>query len=358
MQPSSLPRISQSDDAGADILGTETIQELSSPRPAHRPWYRHPVFIGAAILVVIVGAFVTIRAVRHANSTHYQTTAVTKGTLTLTVSASGNVSAPEYDVSPTIQGTISSLAVTVGQVVQSGDTLATLSYVDAHGVSQTETLTAPNAGTVVAINGVVNGKPTQSAFIVVDDLTATSLVLAVNEADIAGVVTGQAVTFTTTAYASLTTSFKGTVAQISADGQNANNVITYPVTVSIDGTSLQGATLFPQMTVNASIITAQRDQALLIPASAPAFAQSEANTQGVSASVVNTALRQAQSLLAQVQKSDAQATQDDLTAGYVLEVQGNRKEQLKVVPVVLGLSDGTNTQVLAGLSAGADVVTG
>jgi HlyD family secretion protein len=355
MQRSTPPFSNTPDNISLDILGGDTSQNLPTPQRAHRPFYRHPAFIIIAVLVVLIAALLGIRAVRRSKSTSYQTVSVTKGTLTLSVSASGNVEAPEYDVSPTTQGTITAIDVTIGQQVKSGDTLATLSYTDARGNSQTETLTAPNAGTVVTINGVVNGKPTQSAFIVIDDLTATSLTLNVNEADIAGVMQGQAVTFTATAYTNLVAPFKGTVEYISADGQNNNNVITYPVTVAIDHASLQGASLFPQMTVNASIITAERDQALLVPVSAVSFAQSEADAHVVSATDVTNALHQAQSMLSQVQKTDSQAAHDDLTASYVLELQG---KQLVVVPVVLGLSDGTNTQVLAGLSEGTAVVTG
>ena len=351
------PSNSASTTTSTDILG-DTMPSNQPPGaklPKRRPFYLHPAFIVVVTVLVLLAALIGIRVIRRSRATTYQTSTVTRGTLTLSVSASGNVTAPEYDVSAITQGTIIAIDVSIGQQVSSGATLATLSYTDAHGISQTQTLTAPNSGTVVAINGVVNGTPSQNPFIVIDNLAATSLSLAVNEADIAGVSVGQAVTFTAPAYANLTAPFKGTVQTISADGQNANNVITYPVTVSVNRGSLQGANLWPQMTVNASIITAQRANVLLLPDSAPSYAQIEASSGAVSAASVTSALHQANTLLTQVQQTDKQATSDDLVASYVLELQGR---QLVAVPVVLGLSDGTNTEVLAGLTQGAAVVTG
>jgi hypothetical protein len=360
MQPSNPPSSRPSAHIGSDILGDtappdQQGRSTSPSRQRRQPFYLNPAFIIVVVVLVILAALIGIRVVRRARAAQHQTAAVTRGTLTLSVSASGNVTAPEYNVSAVAQGTITAIDVTVGQQVSSGATLATLSYTDTRGISQTETLTAPSAGSVVAINGVVNGTPTQNSFIVIDNLAATSLTLAVNEADIAGVSVGQAVTFTAPAYANLSAPFAGTVRTISPGGQNSNNVITYPVTVAIDHASLQGANLWPQMTVNAFIITAERENVLLIPDSAPSYAQSEANSLAVSSADVNAALRQAETLLTQARQTDLQSASDDLTASYVLELHGR---QLVVVPVVLGLSDGTNTEVVSGLTQGEAVVTG
>ena len=356
MQNSTPPTANPSGDVSVDILGEGAPSEQPSPvAPVRRPFYQHPAFIIAVVIVVILAALVGLRAIRRSRSIRYQTASVARGTLTLSVSASGNVAAPEYGVSPSPTGTITAINVSIGQLVASGATLATVSYTDARGNSQTETLSAPSAGTVVAINGAVNGAPTGNPFIKIDNLSATYLTLAVNEADIASVSVGQAVNFTAPAYANLSAPFTGTVATISADGQSSSNVITYPVTVTINRSHLQSADLFPQMTINASIVTAERTNALLIPDSATSFAQTEASAGVVSSAAVNSTLQQAGSLLTQVQQSDNQAASDDLAPGYVLELKAR---QLVLVPVVLGLSDGTNTEVLAGLSQSTAIVTG
>jgi len=337
-----------------DILGDDT-PATPPNQPAGRPWYKRPgPLIGLALVVLLLLLIATpflLRALR-GGPRRFTSAAVQTGTLALTVGASGNVIAPEYDVSFTHQGTIGSISVAVGQTVSSGATLATLNYTDARGNSQTETITAPHSGTVVAVNGVVDGRPA-ATFIVIDDLTGEYLSLGVNEADIASVATGQSVTFTVSAYPNAQP-FKGTVSVVSADGQNSNNVITYPVTVSIDANSLNGAKLLPQMSVNASIITAQRTNVVLVPVSAVSFAHTEASNGVVRSSNANNALSQAQTLLNQVKQSDKTASSDNLIASYVLEGSGR---SLTIVPVVLGLSDGTNYEVLAGLNAGDSVLT-
>ena len=176
MQPSNPPSSAPPANVGSDILGdTLSDQPGQSTSPQHqRPFYLHPAFIIVVVVLVILAALIGIRVIRRSRATHYQTADVTRGTLTLSVSATGNVTAPEYDVSVVAQGTITAIDVTIGQQVTSGATLATLSYTDTHGNSQTETLTAPSAGTVVAINGVVNGTPRQNPFIVIDNLAETS----------------------------------------------------------------------------------------------------------------------------------------------------------------------------------------
>lgn len=332
--------------------------------PNARPWYRRrgPI-VGlsvALVIILLIGTVAALRALRGPRVTH-QTQTLALGTISLTVGASGAVLAPTYNASFTHQGTIASINVSVGQQVSSGATLATLNYTQTNGLTQTETITASHSGTVVAINGTVGGAPSSSAaspFIQIDDLTALYLQLNVNESDIASVVKGQSVQFTVSAYPNLNP-FSGVVSLINPAGQNASNVVSYPVTVAITNSSLQGATLLPQMSANATIIVTQRTHALLVPAAAISYAHSEASAgaRGVSASAVSTAMSQAQQMVAAVKKAGGTAASDNPTANYVLELSGTgRAAQLTVVPVVLGLTDGTNYEVLSGLSQGATVV--
>jgi len=360
------PHSAQPLDADLDILGDDDDNQAQLPAPQRRPWYTRPaplISLGViVVLILIIATPFALRAIRGPRVRH-QTQTLAQGTLTLAVGASGNVLAPVYDATFQHQGTIASINVSVGQQVNSGDTLATLNYTLSNGTTGTETITAPHSGTVVAINGVVGGAPSSAAaapFIQIDDLTATYLQLNVNESDIASVAKGQVVQFTVSAYPNLNP-FIGTVSLITPAGQNTSNVVSYPVTVAITTSSLQGANLLPEMSANATIILTQRTHALLIPASAISYAHSEASSGAVSSSAVSTALAQANQMVSAIKKAGGTPASDNPTANYALELTtggGFRgmRSQLTVVPVVLGLTDGTNYEVLGGLNAGDAVV--
>jgi multidrug efflux pump subunit AcrA (membrane-fusion protein) len=233
------------------------------------------------------------------------------------------------------------------------------------------TLTAPHAGTVAVINGAVGGTPGAggaaassgatgasggNVFIEIADLSSLQVVAAVNEADIGGVTSGEAAQFTVSAYGNRT--FRGTVDAVSPIGQTASNVVTYPVTIDVDAQSLQGANLLPGMTATVTITTAQRFNVLLIPGSAVTFARNAANPNlngFLTRSQVLSAINQARQLLTQLQNGGTDVSNDNPTPAYVLE---RAKGRWVVKPVVLGLTDGTSYEVLAGLTVGERVVVG
>jgi len=178
----------------------------------------------------------------------------------------------------------------------------------------------------------------------------------VNEADISDLQANQAATFTVSAYGSR--AFRATVGYISPIGTSSSNVVTYPVTMNVDMTSLNGAHLLTGMTATISITTAERQNVLLLPTAAITFARAAATTTSggfVSRTQVRDALVQSRQLLLGLQQQNAQLAADSPTLAYVLQRSGS---QWVVKPVVLGLSNGTAYEVLAGLSAGDSVVTG
>lgn len=327
---------------------------LANPTPSARPWYRRPApLIGLGVIILLVLLIATpfiLRRLRGA-PVRYETQTIATGAMNVTVGASGSVSAPTYDVGFTHQGTIASLSVSVGQKVNSGDTLATLNYTLANGASGTETITAPHGGTVAAVNGVVDGKPGQVAVEIVD-LSNLSLTLNVSESDIASVAKGQGVQFTVSAYPSLQP-FTGTITSISPVGQNSSNVVTFPVTASINNSSLQGATLYDGLSATGTIITSQRSNVTLVSVAAITFAHNEASNGVISASDANAATSQAQATLASLERANSKLANDAPVATYVLELSGRT---LVVKPVVLGLTDGNNYEVLSGLNPGDSVV--
>src|SRR5215469_5226753 len=271
-----------------------------------RPWWRRPkgtaVIAGGVILALLVGSFAFIHSRR--TPITYQYAPVTSGGLVTTVSATGPIQSPLYDVNFSGTGTIAQIDVKLGQQVKVGQVLAKLTatslqdalnqaeiqadnayiseqqalancnaeaekgnepfdcvqsaenqYALALQALQTaednladETLKAPHAGTIVAINGVVGGSPgtsdTTSAsssgsgsssgggtFIEIADLSSLQVVADVNEADIGSVAVNQPVTFTVSAYSNRI--FRGTITTISPIGESSSNVVTLPVTVTV-----------------------------------------------------------------------------------------------------------------------------
>jgi multidrug efflux pump subunit AcrA (membrane-fusion protein) len=390
------------------------------------------------LLALLVGSFALIRS--QPRGITYQYATVATGNLVTTVSSTGSVQAALYDVSFSGSGTIAEIDVKAGQQVKTGQVLAKLdstSLRDAVNQAQlqadqaydteqqalakcsteganappdcvdlaenqyaaalqslqtaennlaNDTLKAPHAGTITAINGVVGGPPGTSnttsstssssssssggTFIQIADLTSLQVLATVNEADIGSLAVNQPVTFTVSAYS--TRVFRGVVSYISPIGQSSSSVVTYPVTIDVSstptttgaagsGSTSSGAAgsdiLLPGMTASVTIITAQRSGVLLLPASALAFARTAAASTGgiLSRTQAVTALTQARQMLNTLISSNPTAEQDKPSATLVVE-QTNGKWVAK--PVILGLSNGTDYEVLAGLRSGEQVAIG
>jgi multidrug efflux pump subunit AcrA (membrane-fusion protein) len=109
------------------------------------------------------------------------------------------------------------------------------------------------------------------------------------------------------------------------------------------------------MTANVSITTAQRAGVLLIPAAAVTYARGQLAAGTITRAEITSALTQGRTLLTTAQSSDPTAAQDQLTLSFVLE---RAKNSFVIVPVVLGLTDGSSDVVVAGLNDGDSIVVG
>ena len=364
--------------------------EVALPKPAKRGKGRRLIAISVLLVLVIAAGVVFYVFRSNSATTTYQNIPVTQGNLVITASATGSVQANTYDADFSSSGTLAAIYVHVGQQVHAGQKLAQLNTTalqDALKVAQAQlqqtedfgtwdaiqiaqaqvdqaqhnldaaTLTAPHSGVITAINGSIGSTPGSSAsggFITVTDMSALNVLLSVNEADIGHVARGDLVKFTVDAYGNRT--FRGQVVSITQSGQTSNNIITYPVSIRVDSSSLQGANLIPGMTANATITTMTRQNVLLIPNSAVSFAQG-AVTQGLmQLDQVQSAQTSARQTLATMIRSQGVSLwRDNPNASFVLE---QRNGQLTAVPVILGLSDGNSYEVLSGLNANDMIVVG
>lgn len=222
------------------------------------------------------------------------------------------------------------------------------------------TMVAPFAGTVVAVNGTVgqwitggpvnaNASVSPSALITLIDLDNLQVTAQVNEADIAKVKVGDPVSFTVSAFPTKT--FTGQVEQVQPVGTTTQNVVNYSVTSSIK--SMQDAALYPGMTATVNVITAERQNAIVVPNAALSFGQTAVRNGLVS--VASGSSRQPSQATPATPVSRQPSATSSGSRGVVVAREGG---QLKAMPVTLGISDGTMTEILSGLNGGEVIVTG
>ncbi len=107
---------------------------------------------------------------------------------------------------------------------------------------------------------------TPTLFTVAEDLTKMQIEASVVEADIAQVKEGQTVEFSVDSFPDET--FYGIVTQVRNNPITTSNVVTYEVIIEINNKDLL---LKPGMTANVEIITAEKDNLLLVPNKALRF---------------------------------------------------------------------------------------
>src|SRR3989441_1062861 len=133
------------------------------------------------------------------------------------------------------------------------------------------TIYAPIDGVVISRNievgqTVAASFNTPRLFVIANDLSKMEIEAMVSEADVGGVEEGQQVTFTVDAFP--TRQFRGAVKQVRYAPTTNQNVVTYTTVVGVNNDDLK---LRPGMTANASIISAQRRDALKISNAALRF---------------------------------------------------------------------------------------
>ncbi len=263
------------------------------------------------------------------------------------------------------------------------------------------TISAPIDGLVLdrpAIAGKTVSASTSAPvlFILVNDLSQLQIKASIAEADIGNVREKQNVSFTVDAFPNQ--SFKGTVRQIRNQPVIQSNVVTYATIIDVNNDSL---TLKPGMTANVSVTVEERIDVLLLPNAAlrsrlpdtvkiPA-APSNATTSGNATATASA--DPFRDLLAEVGYKDApdsRPTREQIAKVRVLAAErgivlperrrGGRNptttpgaettrtlyvptgtpDALKALPVEvkLGITDGLNTEVIAGLDEQAFVITG
>lgn len=201
------------------------------------------------------------------------------------------------------------------------------------------TITSPIDGVVTSKDveegqTVASGFETPTLFTIAADLTQMQVVADIDEADIAGVTNGSKCTFTVDAYPNDV--FEGTVQQIRLGSTNSSSssssttsettVVTYEVVITADNPELK---LKPRLTANVTIYTDVRENVLVVP---------------------NKALR-----FTPEKQIIGKRTVKDCQGSHKVWTLEN--DVFTAHPVKTGMSDGTNTEILSGISEGTAVVT-
>ncbi len=364
------------------------------------------VFISAAAIIVLAGAGLWIFGEKKSNQTiSFATSAVHKGTISNSITATGTIEpVTEVEVGTQVSGIIDKIYVDYNSVVKAGEVIAEMDRVtlisdlqsaqatydgaeaeymyqeklyernktlhEKQLISDTEyeqyeynyrrakstydqskaalakaqrnlsytTITSPIDGVVTsreveAGQTVASGFETPTLFTIAADLTKMQVVADVDEADIAGVKDSARVTFTVDAYPNDV--FEGRVKQIRLGSTNSTSsstsptsetVVTYEVVITADNPDLK---LKPRLTANVTIFTDTRENVLVVPNKALRFTPDKKLAGGKAIKDCN---------------SQKKVWTMDATS-------------IIAHPVKTGMSDGSNTEIVSGISEGTEIIT-
>lgn len=185
-------------------------------------------------------------------------------------------------------------------------------------------------------------------FTLAEDLTQMELDVKVDEADVAKVQLGQSASFTVSAWPGRT--FPASLQRVGLGSTITDNVVTYKTVLRVPNPDLA---LRPGMTGTARIITAQRQQALLVPNAALRFTPpglGEPNPAGPS--LVSRLIPRPPS------RARPNRTAAPVQAGTQQKVWVLQQGQPVPINITVGVTDGRQREVLSGdLQAGMDVIT-
>lgn len=191
------------------------------------------------------------------------------------------------------------------------------------------TITSPINGVVLSKSveegqTVASSFSTPTLFNIAQDLTDMRVIADIDEADIGNVKEGQRVSFTVDAFPE--DIFDGSVTQVRQEATTESNVVTYEVVIAAPNKDLK---LKPGLTANVTIFTLEKENVMKVNAKALRFTP-------------NAALL-----------SPEQEIKDAEGAHKLWVKEGN---VFRAVPVEVGVSNGTDTEITSGITAGTEVV--
>lgn len=190
-------------------------------------------------------------------------------------------------------------------------------------------------------------------FTLAEDLSAMKLVVDIDEADIGQVKEGQVGSFSVDAYAGRV--FPATITSVRFAPKNEGGVVTYEALLSVDNSDLA---LRPGMTATATITTANRNGAVMVPYAALRFTP----PMPEQADETTSARRGPPGLMGMMMprfSRNNRGRQALLQVGAPGRVWVIEDGQARPIPVEVGLLDGERAQVISdGITEGLEVIIG
>src|SRR6185295_10534629 len=222
------------------------------------------------------------------------------------------------------------------------------------------TITSPIDGIMVSrdINvgqTVAASLSAPTLFTIANDLTKMQVIANIDQADIGLVEQAKSATFNVDAFPGK--EFKGTIQQMRLNPQTVQNVVTYNVVFDVDNPEQK---LKPGMTANLTITIDERNNVLKVPNSALRY-RPQATNQNRSNSGSGNGQGNGQR---RSQQNGDNNTQDRITPSTSPVLAGQTRlvwvlgsdQKPQARRIVVGLSDGTSTEVVSGNLQEGDVV--
>ena len=206
---------------------------------------------------------------------------------------------------------------------------------------------------------------TPTLFTIVNDLTQMEVQTSVDEADIGKVKQGQRVEFTVDAYTDM--KFEATVSEVRLQPVTTNNVVTYVVILNSPNPDKK---LMPGMTASATIFVDEKENTLILSGKALRFNPSQAYLQKMSAKMAVEGKAKGMPAGGSFPRPGASSSASGTlnVSGAMPMSAGFGKDGGKVVwvkdslggispnPIKTGIDNGTNIEVLSGLTEGDEVI--
>ena len=212
---------------------------------------------------------------------------------------------------------------------------------------------------------------TPTIFTIAEDLSSMRILASVDESDIGQIKEGQQVKFTVQTYSDKT--FDGLVTQIRLKSTVASNVVNYAVVISANNAD---RLLLPGMTATVDFYIDHRENVLLVPNTAFRFEPTAAQLEEVQKDMAKDFATMPDSIKNKLKTapggappagfgpppSDADngVSQGNKPANMLSIYYLDDNGKLKICPVVTGLTDGKNTEIVMTreLKEGMKVITG
>jgi HlyD family secretion protein len=183
-------------------------------------------------------------------------------------------------------------------------------------------------------------------YTIAEDLTQMELQVKVDEADVSSVKLGQPASFTVSAWTGR--DFPATIRRVGLGSTITDNVVTYKTVLSVTNNDLA---LRPGMTATARIVTAQRENVLLVPNAALRFSPPAAPSAKPSGSVLSRIFP------GPPRTRKPQQASITPTPGAARQVWALRDGQPVAITVQTGVSNGRQTEITGGdLKAGTALI--